>query len=48
MSHIAQQVLDVGVLVACVWGVLNPRIETKTMGTLSLSLIGILALVSLL
>lgn len=37
-----------GVLAACVWGVLNPRLHTRTAGTLALSLIGILALVNLL
>jgi hypothetical protein len=36
------------VLSACVWGVLDHRIKTRTAGTLALSLIGILAVVHLL
>jgi hypothetical protein len=36
------------VLGACMWGVLNPKIRTRTMGTLALSLIGLMAFVSLL
>jgi hypothetical protein len=42
-----QQLLASGVLGACIWGVLNPRLPTRTSGTLALSLIGILAFVSL-
>jgi hypothetical protein len=42
------KLLSCAVLGACIWGVLNPRIQTRTVGTLSLSLIGILAAVSLL
>lgn len=45
--HIVQQVLAGGVLAACIWGVLNPRLPTRTSGTLALSLIGILAAMSL-
>jgi hypothetical protein len=36
------------VLAACVWGVLDRRIKTRTTGTLALSLIGILAMVNFL
>ncbi|WP_174999082.1 hypothetical protein [Rugamonas aquatica] len=46
-AQTVQQLLTVGVLGACVWGVLNPSIRTRTIGTLALSLIGILAFVSL-
>lgn len=45
--HAAGQLLAVAVLGACVWGVLNPHVHTKVSGTLILSLIGILAFVSL-
>jgi hypothetical protein len=48
MSHVAQQIVSCGVLGVCVWGVLNPKLRTRTVGTLALSLIGILAFVSLL
>jgi hypothetical protein len=48
MSHVAQYLVSCGVLGACLYGVLNPRLHTRTLGTLSLSLIGILAFVSLL
>jgi hypothetical protein len=36
------------VLATCVWGVLDHRIKTRTVGTLALSLIGILSLMHLL
>jgi MFS-type transporter involved in bile tolerance (Atg22 family) len=36
-----------GVIGACVWGVLDKRLPTRTMGTLALSLIAILAMVGL-
>jgi hypothetical protein len=36
------------IVCACVWGVLNPRLETRTLGTLALSLIAMLAVVFLL
>jgi len=42
------QILAGIVLAGCVYGVLNPSLKTRTVGTLSLSLIGILAFVSLL
>jgi hypothetical protein len=45
--QVAQQLMAGGVLAACIWGVLNPRLPTHTSGTLALSLIGILAAVSL-
>jgi hypothetical protein len=35
-------------LLACVWGVLDRRLPTRTAGTLALSIIGIFALVSFL
>lgn len=35
------------VLTVCVWGVLNPKLKTRTVGTLGLSLIGLLALVNI-
>jgi hypothetical protein len=47
VPQLLQQLLAGGVLGACVWGVLNPRVRTRTGGTLVLSLIGILAFVSL-
>lgn len=31
------------VIAVCVWGVLNPRLQTRTLGTLALSLIALLA-----
>jgi hypothetical protein len=31
----------------CIWGVLNPKLRTRTIGTLALSLIGLAAFVSL-
>jgi len=43
-----QPIISAAVFGACLWGVLNPRIHTRTIGTLALSLIGILAFVSLL
>lgn len=46
-AETVQQLLATGVLAACIWGVLNPRLTTHTSGTLALSLIGILAAVSL-
>lgn len=46
-TSIVHQLLAAGVLGACIWGVLNPRLDTRTSGTLALSLIGILAFVSL-
>ncbi|MFS2004600.1 hypothetical protein ACEN9F_13340 [Duganella sp. CT11-25] len=42
-----QQLLASAILGACVWGVLNPKLHTRTSGTLVLSLIGILAFMSL-
>jgi len=36
-----------GVLGACVWGVLDKRLETRTVGTVALSLIAILAVVGI-
>lgn len=41
-------IASIVVLGACVWGVLNPQVKTRTAGTFVLSLIGILALVNLL
>lgn len=41
------QIASGGVLAVCVWGVLNPRLHTRTAGTLALSLIGTLALIHL-
>ncbi len=46
-AHTLQQLLAGSVLGACIWGVLNPKLRTRTGGTLALSLIGILAFVSL-
>lgn len=43
----AQQLLATGVLGTCIWLVLDPRRDTRTSGTLALSLIGILAFASL-
>jgi hypothetical protein len=42
-----QQLLAGALLGVCVWGVLNPKLPTRTSGTLVLSLIGILAFASL-
>lgn len=46
-AQTVQQLVAVGVLGGCIWGVLNPRLPTRTSGTLALSLIGILAFMSL-
>lgn len=42
-----QQIVLIVVLGLCIFGVLNPRLHTRTLGTLALSLIGILALIRL-
>lgn len=39
--------LQILVLGACLWGVLNPQMQTRTVGTLALSMIAILAVVGL-
>jgi hypothetical protein len=35
------------VVSVCLWGVLNPRLKTRTLGTMALSLIALLAVVEL-
>ena len=42
------QLAAAGILGACIWAVLNPKLRTRTLGTLALSLIGLMAFVSLL
>lgn len=37
----------IAIVGACTWGVLDKRLKTRTMGTMALSLIAILAAVSL-
>ena len=42
------KVLSFAVLLGCLFCVLNPRLHTRTVGTATLSFIGILALVNFL
>lgn len=35
------------VIAGCLWGVLNPKVKTRTIGTLALSLIALMAVVHL-
>lgn len=42
------KLLSLAVLVGCLFCVLNPRLQTRTVGTATLSFIGILALVNFL
>ncbi|WP_426106360.1 hypothetical protein [Massilia sp. TSP1-1-2] len=42
------KIVSAAVLAVCVWGVLDRRIQTRTAGTVALSLIGLLALVNFL
>ena len=40
---IVTKVIPAVILVGCLWGVLNPRLKTRTLGTLALSLIALRA-----
>jgi hypothetical protein len=38
---IVTKVIPAFILAACLWGVLNPKLKTRAIGTLALSLIGL-------
>jgi len=40
---VVTKVVPAVILAGCLWGVLNPRLKTRTLGTLALSLIALRA-----
>ena len=40
---LAQKIISALVLGICLWAVLNPRLQTRTLGTLALSLLALRA-----
>lgn len=40
---ITEKIIPAIMLAACLWAVLNPRLKTRTLGTLALSLIALRA-----
>jgi hypothetical protein len=40
---IVSKIMPAFILGACLWGVLNPKLKTRTIGTLALSLIALRA-----
>lgn len=44
---VTEKLIPAFILAACLWGVLNPRLKTRTIGTLALSLIALRAVVVL-